>query len=235
MDIERKLVLIFLSTLLTIVLFITALGLEDDNTAITDTEITVTVTTIVVTPTNYQFDEESMRPPVQKTAKVESSQVEVKVESKVVAVESKVEEPTTFSDVTIEYTSDYENAHYIWNYLKSAGYNNYVVAGIMGNIMAEVGGHTLRIPWYVKGYGYYGICQWMLRYSPDVEDQDLKGQLDFLIKTMPKNMQSYEVFITLQDEQEAALMFARQYERCTSASYYKRQVNASKAYNYFVG
>jgi guanyl-specific ribonuclease Sa len=34
----------------------------------------------------------------------------------------------------------YPEARKIWNYLKKMGLNNYVAAGIMGNIMAEVGG-----------------------------------------------------------------------------------------------
>ena len=33
----------------------------------------------------------------------------------------------------------------IWLYLKKQGYNDYVCAGILGNIMAEVGGQTLNI------------------------------------------------------------------------------------------
>lgn len=33
---------------------------------------------------------------------------------------------------------------YIWNYFKYYGYNDYVIAGILGNIMCEVGGGTDR-------------------------------------------------------------------------------------------
>ena len=39
----------------------------------------------------------------------------------------------------------YPEAYKIWHYLKKLGYNDYVCAGIMGNIMAECGGQTLNI------------------------------------------------------------------------------------------
>ena len=40
---------------------------------------------------------------------------------------------------------EYPEAYKIWHYLKKLGYNDYVCAGIMGNIMAECGGQTLNI------------------------------------------------------------------------------------------
>ena len=52
---------------------------------------------------------------------------------------------------------EYPDATQIWSYLKNLGYNNYVCAGILGNIMAEAGGNTLYIQPLVQG-GFYGIC-----------------------------------------------------------------------------
>lgn len=40
---------------------------------------------------------------------------------------------------------EYPVATYIWSYFKELGYSNQVCAGILGNIMAEVGGQTLNI------------------------------------------------------------------------------------------
>ena len=63
-----------------------------------------------------------------------------------------------------EFVADgnYDQARQVWNYLRDLGLNQYVCAGIIGNIMAEVGGQTLDIsrwPIYSQN-GYYGICQW---------------------------------------------------------------------------
>ena len=35
---------------------------------------------------------------------------------------------------------EFPTATYIWKYMKNLGWNDYICAGIMGNIMAEVGG-----------------------------------------------------------------------------------------------
>ena len=37
----------------------------------------------------------------------------------------------------------------------------------------------------------------------------------------------------MEDETEAAIAFAKCYERCSSVSYEVRKTNATKAYNYF--
>jgi hypothetical protein len=43
----------------------------------------------------------------------------------------------------------------------------------------------------------------------------------------------YESFLKMTDVSEAALAFAKSYERCSSVSYEMRQEAALKAYNYF--
>ncbi len=140
---------------------------------------------------------------------------------------------------------EYPAATTVWLYLKDMGYNDYVCAGILGNLMAEVGGQTLNInPLRNSGNGYYGMCQWSKKYYPKVVGEDLNGQLDFLsgnIKTIinkyGKNYSSdfnYTKFKKLKDEQAAAKAFAACYERCASYTYSQRMKNATVAYNYFV-
>lgn len=131
----------------------------------------------------------------------------------------------------------YPYATYIWIYLtEQCGYNNYVAAGILGNIMSEVGGHTLNIQYWLGGRGYYGMCQWNRRYFPGVQGAGLEGQCQFLSSTIQSQFgSSYTSFIELQDYSSAALMFAKKYERCASFTYASRQRNAAKAYSYFVG
>ena len=140
---------------------------------------------------------------------------------------------------------EYYTASRIWVYLKNAGFNDYVCAGILGNIMAETGGNTL----YVKaeiydGTGfYYGICQWNASAYGRIFGTDLETQLDFLMETIEHELNAYggnyrsgfkyADFISLENAEDAALAFAKSYERCSGYSYSSRQHNALKAYEYF--
>lgn len=138
---------------------------------------------------------------------------------------------------------EYPAATTIWRYFKELGYNDYVCAGIIGNLMAEVGGQTLDIQWWLKGNGYYGMCQWNQGYKSQVWGADLQGQLDFLQDTIKYELDTfgfvyskgfnYEQFLSLNSAESAAKAFAKCYERCGSASYSIRQKNAVVAYNYF--
>lgn len=140
--------------------------------------------------------------------------------------------------------NQYPVATEIWLYLKNEGYNDYVCAGILGNLMAEVGGQTLNINPLRSGHGYYGMCQWSTKYYPKVVGEDLNGQLEFLnsnIKTIinkyGKNYKSdfnHFKFKKLKNEKEAAKAFAACYERCASYTYSQRMKNATVAYEYFV-
>lgn len=135
---------------------------------------------------------------------------------------------------------EYPEATTIWLYLTvEMGYNEYVAAGVLGNIMNEAGSNSLNInPSAQNPAGYYGICQWNSSMYGDVWYCNLVEQLDYLNNTIEYeynccgNM-NYESFCNLTDEREAALSFARSYERCSSASYGRRQDNATIALNYF--
>ena len=137
--------------------------------------------------------------------------------------------------------AEYPVATTIWNYLKDLGYNDYVAAGILGNIMAEVGGQTLAIQPTLSNGTYYGMCQWKMCYYPSVNGLGTEGQLDLLANTIEQEFNefgyvsgySYEEFLNIQDEQTAALAFAKTYERCGSGSHSVRQKNATKALEYF--
>ena len=133
---------------------------------------------------------------------------------------------------------NYDQARQVWNYLRDLGLNEYVCAGILGNIMAEVGGQTLDIsrwPQYSQN-GYYGICQWaggrkerlLNDFGTTLEDQIRFLSVE-LFEVIPKD----NSFYNMQDEKEAALYFAKYYERCNSKYYSIRQTNATKALEYF--
>lgn len=149
-----------------------------------------------------------------------------------------------YNKLTIkEQSGEYPAATEIWYYFKDLGYNDYVCAGIMGNLMTEVGGHTLDIQYWLRSNTYAGMCQWSLKYTPNVP-KDLIGQCDLLAGTIEsafngygKNYRQnfdYEAFLNLTDEKDAALAFAMCYERCAPQHYDVRAVNATIAYNYFV-
>ena len=139
--------------------------------------------------------------------------------------------------------AEYPAATQIWRYMKAQGWNDYVCAGIMGNLMAEVGGQTLDIRYTLSSGSYYGMCQWSRGYS-QVWGAGLETQCDFLRDTIKYEFDTYgskyqkgfnfNSFLNMTDAQQAALAFAKSYERCGSGSYGVRQKNAVKAYNYFV-
>lgn len=140
---------------------------------------------------------------------------------------------------------EYPTATTIWLYLSDYGLNNQVIAGILGNMMAEAGGHTLTIQSKIwdGNKKYYGVCQWSLKYNPQLDGADLTTQLEHLISSMEyefntfgnnyKSGFKYIDFLQLTDSEEAALAFAKCYERCSSSTYNKRQSDAIKAYEYF--
>lgn len=142
-----------------------------------------------------------------------------------------------------EKQNKYPEATKIWEYLKEAGYSDYVCAGILGNIMTEVGSNTLAIQPLLKTTKYYGMCQWSLYYSK-VWGLPIEGQCKFLLNTIEYEINTYgklyqrgmtyEKFITMTDCRQIALCFAKSYERCSANGYKARQDNAVIAYNYFV-
>lgn len=137
----------------------------------------------------------------------------------------------------------YPVARKVWNYLRNKGYNAYVCAGIIGNMMAECGGQTLNLKPQIYAHGYYGLCMWSSYYYPKVQGASVEKQLTFLYKTMKNEFNTfgykyyrgfnYAAFKKLKNCKSAALAFAKCYERCASGSYTIRQKNATVAYKYF--
>ena len=140
--------------------------------------------------------------------------------------------------------AEYPAATYIWKYFTSHGFSEEVTAGLLGNMMTEVGewvGNiaTMNLDVYNNGKTYYGICQWKKRGYSEVVGTSLEGQCDFLLNTIEAEYEdfgrgyTYETFLQIKDPAEAALSFAKSYERCESSSYSRRQRCAVIAYEYF--
>lgn len=163
--------------------------------------------------------------------------------------------PTTTTTTTITPTTTtkaqgkYPQAQLVWDSLRAEGLSPEVCAGIMGNIMAEVGGQTLDLSnWKHWSRGtHYGICQWGGGRKQELLNKfgsDLEAQVEFLIYELKSEIDTYgykyktgftyDDFIEITNVEEAALAFAKSYERCSSKYYNIRKENAKKAYNYFM-
>ena len=157
------------------------------------------------------------------------------------ALEKKMNTTKTSSIInSFKADGNYNQATQVWNGLKALGLNDYVCAGILGNIMAEVGGQTLDISRWVQyaanSTNYYGICQWSgSRKQRLLNDfgTTLEDQISFLSVELFEVIPKDNSFYNMQDEKQAALYFAKYYERCGSSSYSVRQSNATKALQYF--
>lgn len=160
----------------------------------------------------------------------------------------KLSNNTTISKVSTLPEGEYPEARLIWNTIKSWGYSDNVVAGIIGNMMAEVGGGTLTglSNWHTDGCGY-GLIQWtsgrqrllkqLYGARPNI-DQQLQFIKNELTGQNGVNRQvteaQYNELLNASSPEAAAMTFARYYERCGSSYRAKRQSFARIAYNYFV-
>jgi hypothetical protein len=159
-----------------------------------------------------------------------------------------IEEPEP-EDEYLTKIQKWEEEHYyatrVWKCLRQRNFSQEVACGIIGNMMIETSGGTLDLKpnIYSPSRNYYGLCQWSQKYYPGTKDLPFEHQLDYLLGTMPwefntfgKNYKKgfdYEAFLKITDPAEAALAFAKAYERCSPASYKLRQEAAIKAYEYF--
>ena len=221
--------------LITTMFIISMLGCETKSEA--NFQITTTSEDYIPSEISYIQDEVS---DIEIPQEAETEE-EIKFEEEIPEVEElevKQEEELEW----IEKSEEYESAAFIWKYFEDKGYSDYAIAGILGNIMAEVGGQTLYIQYWLSSSSYYGMCQWSRQYYPEAIGLSLEEQCDFLFNTIENEFDvfgyivglSYEDFIQIENEQTAALAFAKVYERCGSGSYSVRQSNATEAYNYFV-
>lgn len=250
---------IIIALFLTFTVFATSIqagGMKVDNTASTTISEeyipSETTTAVEETTTEEATTEETTKREESTTQKQNNSRPSVKVETTTKAENHPATtEPTTETVITNKdweaKAKQYPVATEVWLYMKNLGWSDAVCAGIMGNLMAEVGGQTLSLKPYLYGEngGYYGICQWSLYYYPSIGGADLKTQCNFLKNTIQKEINTYgykyasgmnfNKFLQSTSPQDVALCFAKSYERCASASYGVRQRNAQKAYEYFVG
>lgn len=146
--------------------------------------------------------------------------------------------------IVMQQDIEYPAATFVYHYLRESGYSAPVASGILGNIMVEVGGNTLEVDEQLENYYYYGMCQWSKEYYPEVRGTSLKEQCIYLVDTIENEFRNfgwiyeegfdYNKFLLLSNPEDAALAFAKVYERCAKGSYNKRQECAGIAYEYFM-
>lgn len=162
-----------------------------------------------------------------------------------------IEEVLVVEEVIVEETpiiEQYPEARQIWDTLISWGWSAETTAGIIGNMMAEIGGGTLDLSRWDsdKGCGY-GLCQWTAgrasgikyRYGtyPNIEQQ-LQYMRDELLgeNGVRAQVSEYECVQILQGQspEQVAYAFASYFERCGVRYRARRQGYARIAYDYFM-
>lgn len=133
----------------------------------------------------------------------------------------------------------YPVAAEVWQTLTGAGFSAPVAAGIIGNMMAECGGHTLALVPDLHCGQYYGLCMWDVGFTPEVDNCDVAGQLAVLLATIRGNIEQaggdYEHFLSMTDCKAAARYFDKYYERSAGLATYQRGENAVAALSWFGG
>lgn len=182
---------------------------------------------------------------VQETIVVQT--IEPAEEEIIIVEEEIIEEPVIIEEEPIVVIEQYPEARQIWDTLISWGWSAETAAGIIGNMMAEIGGGTLNLSrWNSdKGCGY-GLCQWTAgratgiknRYGayPNIEQQ-LQYMRDELLGENGVRAQVTEAqraqILQGQTPEQVAYAFATHFERCGVSYRARRQNYARIAYNYF--
>lgn len=134
-----------------------------------------------------------------------------------------------------------------WIAMKNNGWSDIVCAGIMGNLMAETGGGTLRLDWDSNGENGYGLVQWIGGRRNAIENKygthpSVKEQVQFIhdelfgVNGVRRQVTKGQLNAIMNAEtpEECAYAFACYYERCSENVRSIRRGFARKAYNYFV-
>ena len=145
----------------------------------------------------------------------------------------------------MKWEKEYYYATKVWEYFMQRGFSSEITCAIIGNMMIETAGGTLKLnpTIYSPSGNYYGLCQWSQSYYPETKDISFEAQLEYLLGSMPwefntfgklyKKGFNYVEFLKMTDTSKAAKAFAVAYERCGEGSYKLRQEAALRAYAYF--
>lgn len=145
-------------------------------------------------------------------------------------------------------SDEYPIATQVWLYMKNNfGWSDTVCAGIMGNIMAEIGGGTLNFyNWNDNDKGPFGMFQWLGQREMDIKniygavpsiEEQLEFMYDELYGTDGVNQQvtnnQREKILNAKTPEDVAIYFCIYFERPSGGST-PRGEYARIAYDYFV-
>ena len=146
-------------------------------------------------------------------------------------------------DIFQSWIDEYPEATQVWFFFRSHGFSEEITAAIIGNMMIETSGGTLSLKPTIYGPGHYGLCQWSLYYKPFMADKTIEEQLEYLLSDMEYEFDTfgfcyqrgfkYTDFLNMTDYREAAIAFAKAYERPGPGTYNMRADCAEIAYSYF--
>lgn len=159
-------------------------------------------------------------------------------------------QPVAAPSITLP-TGEYPEAQLIWNTMISWGWAPETCAGIIGNMMAEIGGGTLDLSdWNSNGGCGYGLIQWTggrrsllkSRYGsyPNIEQQLIFMRDELFGTNNTRQQVSSSVLNRIMNTngnetpESIAFCFASNYERCASRYRARRQGYARIAYEYFM-
>ena len=148
----------------------------------------------------------------------------------------------------------YPEATYVWIYMKeNFGWSDIICAGIMGNIMAEIGGGSAEgalgfgDKWKIDKASGLGMFQWTAGRRKEIKTiygnaPTIEQQLDFMYNelygfngvTQQVKSNELDAILNAETPEQVAANFARYFERCASFSYTPRKNYARFAYDYFV-
>lgn len=192
---------------------------------------------------------ESTTPVTEDVAvEIETTPIVETIEVQEVVETTEAQEVVETTEPVFVIQDEYPEATYIWNVLQSWGWSPEACAGIIGNMMAEVGGGTLDFSnWDSNGGSGYGLIQWLNsrrtgiknRYGdyPTIDEQ-LIYMRDELFGTNGVDQQVTEgqlnKILYSGTPEECAYAFACYFERCGEGHRWIRRSYARAAYEYFM-
>lgn len=165
---------------------------------------------------------------------VETTYIEV---TTTITTEENFEDDTTLVEeetTTIETEENVNKPFQIWQIMKSYGWNDYMCAGILGNILAECAGDNMN---YINEFAFnktsdrFGLCQWSPERRKEIItiNSTIEEQMEFLRwELMIDYWSTFEKLMACTDEQEAAEIFWSKYEKSKNIG--RRRQNATDVY-----
>lgn len=176
------------------------------------------------------------------------------VKNELIAVKNELEEvQTEFEEVkkeNLQWSSKYNQypvATTAWIYMtEELGWSEVVAAGIIGNMMAECGGQTLKLDWNINSINGYGLIQWTGGRRTTItekygETPTVVEQIEFVKDelyglngvTQQVTDKQLKAIMGAETPEDCAFAFASYYERCHADYRAFRSRLARTAYNYF--